>query len=94
MFGHTTTIYVYTWGFILYLVLAAATMVAMAWIGYRFGWSRGHGQGYRQARHDLQKTSEPTRFRQRTREADPRRQARVRRARMIARRQPKPEPRR
>jgi hypothetical protein len=85
----TTTIYVYTWGFIAYLLLVAAALVAMAVVGYKHGYHKGYQQG-----RDYERSlATPTRFRQRAAQADPGRIATQRRARFMARRQITPKPR-
>jgi hypothetical protein len=85
-----TTIYVYTWAFYAYLLVVPAAGLAIGWTAYKYGYGKGR-LDEKQAQNPIVKA---TRFRQRTAEADPRRHAVVRTARMIARRQPRPEPRR
>jgi hypothetical protein len=86
----TTTIYVYTWGFILYLMLVFVALGYMAWIGYKVGTKKGFQEGREYER----SLAAPTKFRQRAAQSDPSRVATQRRARVLARRQNTPEPRR
>lgn len=87
----TTTVYFYTWGFWAYPFVLLAFFLVVAYLAHKVGYRKGYHQGA----HDEQNRSvEPTKFRQRTAESDPRRHAYVRTARIVARRQQKPEPRR
>ena len=85
-----TTANFYNWGLVLYTICAAATICYVAWLGYRVGLTKGLERG----REEASAKQPPSRFRQRTAEADPSRFAVIRRARLIARRQRTPQPRR
>lgn len=84
------TFHVYYWGFAVYAILALTAFLAVAWVAYKYG----HQRGYLDALEKQEEPLEATKFRQRTADADGRRRATVRTARVMARRQPRPESRR
>jgi hypothetical protein len=89
-FTDITTANFYNWGLLLYVLCVLATLVYLPYLGYKVGFAKG----YQKRQREEKPLQPPARFRQRTAEADPRRFARISRARVIARRQRTPEPRR
>jgi hypothetical protein len=77
---------------VLWGLFTTAAFAYFAYLGYQVGFSKGFRQGEltERAKH----VQAPSRFRQRTAEAKPGRFARISRARVMARRQRTPNPRR